>query len=163
MSLFTDIQHRTTDDAGCAVWRYSCCNGHPAFRHEGKTVLVRRALWQDEHGEIPDGKIIRMTCETPKCVHPEHMTLTTYRRLGKELGALGLMSGPVRSAKIAATKRAKYGKLTAEAVRDIRSSPETGRAMAAKYGVDEKHISRIRLNRTWREFSSPFAGLGARA
>lgn len=161
MSLFNDLLSRTIDDAGCAVWVKSCCNGHPAFRHHGKTVLVRRALWQDEHGEIPDGKIIRMTCETPKCIHPEHMELTTYQRLGKQLGALGIMSGPVRSAKIAATKRAKYAKLTPEAVREIRASPETGRAMAAKFNVDEKHISRIRLNRTWREFSSPFAGLVA--
>ena len=161
MSLFTDIQHRTIDDAGCAVWRFSCCNGHPAMRKDGKTMLVRRAIWQDLHGEIEAGKIIRMTCETPKCIHPEHMTLTTYKRLAKEMGAQGKMSGPVRSAKIAATKRAKYGKLTAEAVSDIRSSPETGRLMAAKYGVDEKHISRIRLNHCWKQFSSPWAGLGA--
>jgi len=40
MSLFTDIQHRTIDDAGCAVWRFSCCNGHPAMRKDGKTMLV---------------------------------------------------------------------------------------------------------------------------
>ena len=132
------------------------------MRKDGKTMLVRRAIWQDLHGEIEAGKIVRMTCETLKCIHPKHMTLTTYKRLGKEMGAQGKMSDPVRSAKIAATKRAKYGKLTAEAVSDIRSSPETGRAMAVKYGVDEKHISRIRLNHCWKQFSSPWTGLGAR-
>jgi hypothetical protein len=159
MGLFTDIQHRTRDDAGCAVWRFSCCNGHPAMRKDGKTVLVRRAIWTDAHGEIPDGKIIRMNCETPKCIHPDHMELTTYKRLGKQLGALGMMSGTVRSAKIAETKRKKYAKLTAEAVDEIRTSNETGRAMAAKFQVDEKHISRIRLNKCWKQFSNPFAGL----
>jgi hypothetical protein len=161
MSLFTDIQHRTRDDAGCAVWRFSCCNGHPAMRQGGKTVLVRRAIWQDLHGDIEPGKIIRMTCETEKCINPDHMELTTYQRLAKQLGALGIMSGPIRSAKIADTKRAKYAKLTAEAVREIRSSPESGRAMAKKFDVDEKHISRIRLNHCWKDFTSPFSGLGA--
>jgi hypothetical protein len=161
MSLFTDIQHRTRDDAGCAVWRFSCSNGHPAMRQDGKAVLVRRAIWQDKHGDIEPGKIIRMTCETIGCVHPDHMQLTTYQRLAKQLGSLGLMSGPVRSAKIAATKRAKYAKLTPDAVQEIRTSEETGRAMAKKFNVDEKHISRIRLNHCWKQFSSPWSGLGA--
>lgn len=161
MSLFTDIKHRTQDDAGCAVWRYSCCNGHPAMRHEGKTMLVRRAIWQDEHGDIQPSKIVRMTCDTPKCVNPEHMTLTTFQKLAKEMGALGKMSGPIRSAKIAATKRAKYSKLTLEDVHEIRTSDATGRAMAAKFNVDEKHISRIRLNHCWKQFSSPWTGLFA--
>lgn len=160
MSLFTDIQHRTRDDAGCAVWRFSCCSGHPAMRHEGKTMLVRRVIWQDEHGEIEPGKIIRMTCETPKCVNPEHMTLTTFQKLAKQMGALGKMSGPIRSAKIAATKRDKYAKLTPADVHEIRSSDAKGRDMAKKFNVDEKHISRIRLNHCWRQFSSPWAGLG---
>ena len=159
MSFFTDIQHKTRDDAGCAVWRLSCCNGHPAIRKNGKIVLVRRAVWTDEHGEIPDGKIIRMTCETPKCIHPEHMELTTYKKVAKQLGAIGVMSGSVRSAKIAETKRKKYAKLTPDAVHEIRTSNETGRAMAKKYKVNEKHISQIRLNKCWKDFQNPFLSL----
>jgi hypothetical protein len=156
MSLFDDLLKKTIDDAGCAVWMLSCCNGHPAMRAGKKTVLVRRAIYSDLHGEIPSGKIIRMTCETKNCIHPQHMEMTTYKRLGKQLGALGIMSGPIRSSKIAATKRAKYSKLTHDAVNEIRSSQESGRAMAKKFGVNEKHISRIRLNRCWRDFSNPF-------
>ena len=159
MSLFTTLLDRTADDAGCAVWQKSCCNGHPAMRQNDKTVLVRRAVWIDMHGPIPAGKIIRMTCETPKCIHPDHMAITTHQKLAKENGAKGLMSGPVRSAKIAATKRAKHAKLTNADVLEIRSSPEKGRAMAAKHGVDEKHISRIRRHQCWRDFSNPFAGI----
>jgi hypothetical protein len=162
MSLFERLIGKTVDDAGCAVWQLSCINGHPATRIGKKTVLVRRAIWEDLHGKIEPGKIVRMTCETEKCIDPDHMELTTYQRLAKQLGALGIMSGPIRSAKIADTKRAKYAKLTAEAVREIRSSPESGRAMAKKFDVDEKHISRIRLNHCWKDFTSPFSGLGVR-
>jgi hypothetical protein len=161
MSLFTDIQHRTRDDAGCAVWRFSCCNGHPAMRQGNKTVLVRRAIWQDLHGDIEPGKIIRMTCETPGCVHPDHMHLTTFQRLAKQLGSLGVMSGPVRSAKIAASKRAKYAKLTPDAVQEIRSSNQLGKDLAKKFQVSQAHISKIQKNKCWRQFSSPWAGLGS--
>ena len=131
------------------------------MRQDGKAVLVRRAIWQDKHGDIEPGKIIRMTCETTGCVHPDHMQLTTYKRLAKQLGSLGLMSGPVRSSKIAATKRAKYAKLTHDAVMEIRSSNETGKALAEKFQVAQGHISKIQLGKCWKQFSSPWAGLGA--
>ena len=155
------LQH-TTDDGDCLVWTRSCCNGHPAARVGSKTVLVRRVLWADLHGEIPVGSIVRMTCSTPLCINPDHITLTTYQRLGKQLGALGVMSGPERSAAIARTKRKTQAKLTDAAVRDIRTSDETTIVMAARYGVAQAHISKVRKHKAWRDFSSPFNGLGAR-
>jgi len=159
MSLFKSLIGKTIDDAGCAVWKLSCCNGHPAMRKNGKTVLVRRAVWEDENSAIPAGNIVRMTCETKNCITPWHMELTTFSKLGKQMGSLGRMSGPLRSAKIAATKRAKHSKLTNDDVVEIRSSLETGRAMAVKFGVNETHISRIKRNKCWKDFTNPFSGL----
>ena len=159
MRLFTQLIDRTIDDAGCAVWKHSCCNNHPAFRKDGKTMLVRREIWKDINGEIPAGKIIRMTCETDKCVHPDHMEMTNHKALAKQMGKLGLMSGPVRSAKIAAVKRATCAKLTDEAVMEIRTSNETGRKLAEKFKVSQGHISKIQKGKCWRQFSSPWAGL----
>jgi hypothetical protein len=46
------------------------------------------------------------TCETPLCVELGHLTLSTYRKVALEMSRQGLMSGPVRSARIAAAKRA---------------------------------------------------------
>lgn len=152
----------TIEDCGCLIWQRSCCNGHPAARLDGKTVLVRRVLWAALHGEIPAGRIVRMTCESALCINPEHMELTSYKKLGKQLGALGVMSGPVRSAAIARAKRKTHAKLTDAAVRDIRSSSERGRVLAARHGVSQAHISKVQKHKAWRDFSSPFAGLGAR-
>lgn len=159
MSLFSELLNRTKDDAGCAVWQRSCCNGHPAFRRNGKTLLVRREIWKDEHGEIAPGQIIAMQCETALCIEPEHMQATTHQRLAKKNGALGLMSGPVRSAKIAATKRKSQAKLTAAMVLEIRQSNEKTKTLAEKFGVAQAHISKIRVGKCWRDFSSPWAGL----
>lgn len=150
------------EDGSCLIWKGGCCNGHPATRHNGKTVLVRRLLWQELHGEIPAGHIVRMTCECKKCIEPTHMKCTTYQRLGKELGAKGIMSGPVRSAAIQRTKRKTQGKLTIEAVRAIRASDETTVALAVRYGVAQAHISKVRKHKCQIDYQSPFTGLGAR-
>lgn len=157
-----DLRHHCTDDAGCLIWQRGCCNGHPATRVDGKTRLVRRVLWEAAHGPIPAGRIVRVTCGNVLCINPECTELTTYQRLGKQLGALGVMSGPVRSAAIARAKRKTHGKLNNAAVRDIRTSDETGVALSKKYGVNQAKISAVRLGKVWRDFSSPFAGLGAR-
>ncbi len=162
MSLLETIASKTTDDAGCMVWTRSCCNGHPAARIGNKTMLVRRVLWVELHGDIPSGHIVHMTCNTPLCVEPGHMELTTFQKLGKKLGALGVMSGPIRSAAIARSKRKTHAKLSDDAVRDIRTSNESGVALAEKYGISQAHLSKVRLHKAWREFSSPFNGLGAR-
>lgn len=162
MSLLDTLTPYTVDDAGCLVWQRSCCNGHPAMRLGGKTVLVRRQLWQDKHGDIPAGHIVRMTCGTVGCIHPEHMECTTYQRLGKQLGALGIMSGTKRSAAIARAKRASpQAKLNAEAVADIRTSGEPVAVMAQRYGIAQATVSKVRLGKCWRDFASPWRGLGA--
>lgn len=157
-----DLRHHCTDDAGCLIWRRSCCNGHPAMRVGKKTKLVRRVLWEVAHGPIPAGCIVRVTCGNVLCINPECTDLTTYQRLGKQLGALGIMSGPVRSAAIARAKRKTQGKLTDAAVRDMRTSDEPGRVLAERWGVSQGHVSKVQKHKARRDFSSPFAGLGAR-
>lgn len=149
---------RIREDGDCLRWLGSCCNGHPAVRIDGKTVLVRRVLMQPG-----PGKIARCTCGTDDCINPEHLTVTTYRAVAKQLGALGVMSGPVRSARIAAVKRAgKQARITQETARAIRDSDETGRVLAARYGIAEATVSKIRLGQVRREFAgNPWRGLGA--
>ena len=129
------------------------------MRHEGKTQLVRRVLHAVLHGPMAPGQLVRMTCTTPKCIHPEHMKLVTRQTLAQELGALGLMSGLARSAAIARTKRATQGKLTDDQVREIKTSDEAGVRMAQRLGVSQSCISSIRTHRTRREFSSPWSQL----
>jgi hypothetical protein len=57
--------------------------------------------------------------------------------------------------------RENHGKLDMAKAREIRSSSETGRALAARFGVSAQLISLVRLGKSWAE-PSPFAGLGAR-
>lgn len=160
MSTAERLLRLAVEDGDCLIWTMSCANGHPSVRINGKVVLVRRAIWEDMHGPIEPGKILRCTCGSPKCINPEHTVKTTYQRLAKELGAIGVMSGPVRSAKIAATKRAgPTAKLTDADVVRIRTGNETGVALALELGVNEATISRVRLGKVRKDYRSPWGGL----
>ena len=156
------IAARTFADGGCLRWTGAVTNRHPSMRVDGRQVLTRRVIVELDSGSIARGKIVRCTCETPLCVAREHLIVTTYRAVAKECGRRGLMSGPVRSARIAAAKRAsKQAKLDAQAVIEIRASTATGAALARRHGVSESCVSRIRRGSVWREFAgNPWAGLG---
>jgi hypothetical protein len=152
-----ELLAHTYDDAGCKVWKMSCCNGHPGVRIKGKSYLTRRVIWESLYGKIGN-KVIHMTCESPKCVNPDHMAAITRKQLGSKMGALGKMSGHTRSANIAASRR-KNAQLNIEAVREIRSSIEKISVLAKKHDVTESHISKIRNHKLWRDYTSPWAGL----
>ena len=156
---FEDIQHRTIDDAGCAIWQGSCGNGYPTMRHHGRVSLVRRVLWEAANGPIPTGMIVHCTCGAQKCVELSHMELTTRGAVAKKMGAMGVLGGIARRAAIARTRRAKHAKLTEQDVAEIRLSEAPTAAQAVRYGVSPTHINRIKAHTVWRDFSSPWAGL----
>lgn len=154
MNLLEKVLANSREDADCLVWARGCCNGHPAMRWAGKTQLVRRLLWVESRGTIPAGRVVRLSCGTVNCVNPAHLKLSTYKAIAKECGAMGLMSGPVRSANIAAVKRAgKQARISQEDARAIRTSEETGHKLAARYGISQATVSKIKLNQVRREFS----------
>ena len=161
-ALSAYIAARTVDDGGCLRWIGAAGNGHPSMRVDGRQVLARRVIVEMDSGPIARGKIVRCVCETPLCVARDHLIVTTYRAVAKDCGEKGLMSGLVRSARIAAAKRAsKQAKLDAQAVIEIRASTATGAALARRYGVSISCVSRIRRGSVWREFAgNPWAGLG---
>lgn len=160
MSLLDSIRHLATEDGDCLIWRGACCSGHPSMRKNGRNVLVRRELYADTHGPIKKGAILRVTCGHLRCIEPSHAKLTTYRGVAVECGALGLMSGVVRSARIAATKRAgPQAKVSDADVRAIRESDETGAALAKRYRISEGMVSKYRLGKCRKDHVSPWAGL----
>ena len=159
------IRARCTEVGDC--WEWGMCftaNGHPTVRHAGKTTLVRRLVHQLAGKEIGHGKIVIASCENSRCVNPDHTRAVTLQAHMKRMGALGKLSDLARIAKIAATTRAKYGKITMDDARAIRESSATHEQTAQQYGINPSKVAAIRQHRCWRELSgNPFAGLGARS
>jgi hypothetical protein len=76
---------------------------------------------------------------------------------------------PTRNRTAGASKLATYrranqmNKLTAEAVAEIRSTTGNRMEWAEQYGIAPTSVDRLRRGGGgWRDYSSPFAGLGAR-
>lgn len=163
MSLLDAMRRHCTDDGGCLIWQRGTVKGHPSCRLDGRAQLVRRALFADINGNaVPKGRVLRITCGQLLCIEPAHCELTTYKAIAVECGKLGLMGGPVRSARIAATKRAgPQARTTQEVVRLIRASVDSGADLARRHGISENLVSGIRRHKVWREHVTPFSGLVA--
>lgn len=156
------IRARCIEDGDCLIWQgYSLSGRNPQIKYQGKVLLVRRVLWEAKNGPIPAGKHIAVTCSTPNCVH--HIQAETCSETQKRAGEKGMYSTPQRCAKIAATKQAQCSPLTLEQVQDIRYGPGTAKDAALRHGVGHTTAAGIRRGDRWKEYSSPFTGLGARA
>lgn len=157
------LAQNTIEEGDCLIWQRATTNGHPVWRIDGKSQLVRRHLWAITHSPIPKGRIVRTTCCNVRCVAIDHLKLTTYSALAKLLGP-AVMGGLVRSANVARAKQNQpVAVLNWDLVREIRSSPETGAAISRRLGINKTLTSRVRRHQAWKEYSTPFAGLGARA
>lgn len=147
------------EEGGCWDWTLHTVRGVPNWRrHDAKGGRVRVLLWEAIHGvTCTTNDRIHSKCGDPLCVAPDHLVRTTRGALQR-----GKRASLAKVAAIAQKARAR-SPLDWDKVRAIRASDETLTVLAARYGVTFHCISLIRLHKSWRELSSPFAGLGATA
>jgi hypothetical protein len=147
------IHEYSEEEGDCILWRHATTNGHPVFRVEGKTMLVRRWLWVQANGPIKRNRMIMTTCNDKLCVNPEHLKITTYSQFALSLGP-SIMGGPVRSAAIAKAKQnGPTASLNWDLVREIRSSDERGSVISRRLSVSHTQVTRVRNNLAWKEHS----------
>jgi hypothetical protein len=84
-------------------------------------------------------------CDNPPCVNPAHLFLGTMRDNTRDMMAKG------RDPFIG--ERHNQAKLTDDAVREIRNSPETGRALANRFSVSQATICLVRQRKHWKHVS----------
>lgn len=152
------------DEVGhCALWQGPVCNHVPQFyvrkrpnggrdKH-GAFLSCRRLVFEAVSGKpIPKGKFPVAMCRDRRCIRYEHLKLLTRKQIGQLASKEGKFSAPQRAAAIReGIRKAGRLKLTPEQVREIRTSDETGVALAARMGVDKSLPPRIRRNEAHRE------------
>lgn len=127
-------------------------NGYGRFRPGPKDVPMvgpHRFSYELHYGAIPDGLVVMHSCDNPACVKPSHLSVGTNKDNTHDAMRKGRMkhyfaSGP----DVRRGDQAK--KLSPEKVREIRSSSETRRELAQKFGVDRSIIDRIQTFKAWR-------------
>ena len=156
-NLIERIHSRCIEEGECWIWQ-GCCSSHerPQMRHNGKTEYVRHLAYEEHRGaKAQKGRRVTTTCETPRCVCPEHMTAMKVSDHNRRVSA----NSPNRAARVLKMTAAKRSasKLTMEQVKEIRESAGTLVEIAAKYGLHYSSVGNIRNGRRWAD--NTFAGL----
>ena len=88
--MLTDKQMRKTRRTadGHLLWTGGLANGRPAVKRENRTVYVKRLLWQEIHGPIPEGAVVVSTCGKRTCIEPGHLSLSGPGRYAGSRDAL---------------------------------------------------------------------------
>jgi len=132
------------DPDECWEWQASLRNGYGQlyWQVRGKPQLAHRIAYQLTHGSIPEGQVVRHSCDNKCCCNPAHL----------ELGSQGdnVRDGVRRNL-------AGVAKLTTEQVKEIRdclvrSEKPYGlnKRLAEQYGVHVTTIERIKAGKMWK-------------
>jgi hypothetical protein len=139
----------TTD---CVLWPFSVNGGkggqYPQINIQRRMVSVTHYVFEHVIGQcVPDGEVIRHTCDTPRCINPWHF------ESGDQIANMRDMVERKRSA---SGPRNGNVQLTADDVRDIRrlvAEVELRHGdlsfIARSYGVTPTAISLIVKGKTW--------------
>lgn len=115
--------------------------GYIRVNRYGKLFALHRVSYEVFNGHIPEGFLIRHTCDNPRCIHPDHLILGTNAdnvrdRDSRNRTALGEDHGK--------------SKLKETDVRNIRKLAHlSSRELGRKYAVSHKAILSIRSGETW--------------
>jgi len=173
VSLFDFIKDRCVIEGDCWNWQgaLQSCGSTPTMHLRNpvtgkrQVMSVRRAALLEKHKDSPHvlkGKLATYSCGNAACVNPEHTHAVGRRTLQKRLvQELGYLQNPLRTQKLSKIMRDK-SPLTPELVAQIRADDAPQKQIAARFGVSQAAISKIKRWETWKDTANPFAQLGAR-
>jgi hypothetical protein len=135
------------DDSG-DCWLWTGCKlkskwEYGQFKVNGKIEKAHRVSYQLYKGEIPQGLIVRHTCNNPCCVNPEHLELGTQQ---------DNMDDMVKANRQAVGIKNGRSKIKEEDIPDIRRRLALGESyysIGKLYGVTHAPIKQIKNGRSF--------------
>lgn len=112
-----------------------------------KHKTAHRLSYELHHGPIPDGMVVMHSCDNPGCVNPDHLSLGTQSQNILDAFARGRKNAippHVFGEKCGASK------LTEAQAIDVIKSSEPMKILAARFGVSNSAIERIKNGKSWR-------------
>jgi hypothetical protein len=112
-------------------------------RYNNKSTSAHRIAWSIEHGDIPEGLMVRHKCNNARCINHEHLELGTHKDNMEDRQTSGRTAAGVRHGMV---------RLTEDNVRYIRENPDkkSGRELAIQFNITPANISRIVLRKSWK-------------
>ena len=136
------------DDSGCRIWiGWRHRQGYGLLTIKKRRYLAHRVAYFLEHGSILDTEHICHHCDVTSCINIDHL----YAGDAKTNRADCINRG--RANMECLRKRGSErsdAKLTEAAVIEIRSSDESPRILAARYGVITRTIYKVIRRESWK-------------
>lgn len=135
-----------SDENGCIVWPFATTEGGYGSVWIGAERRLMRAhvvAYLVNRGSIPEGQVVRHTCDNPPCVNSTHLVLGTQVENGWDASMRGRrqLVGIDADSDVPVAEQVR---LRAEEIREKYGSGKyTQRGLAAEYGVVQAHIWRI--------------------
>ncbi len=140
--LWARVERGAPDE--CWPFRKAPTHEYGQLMDNRRPVLAHRLAYSLTKGEIPEGMVVRHTCDNPPCCNPAHLTIGTYADNSRDMTE---RSRAARLFQISTTK------LTDEQVRQIvrrRRAGEGSADLASEFGVSRGYINDLAAGRAYR-------------
>jgi hypothetical protein len=134
----------------------SCCwewtantdpDGYGRFKLNTKQLGAHRVAYTLTKGEIPDGLMVRHTCDNPACCNPDHLILGTHADNMTDMAERNRCNPPKG-------EQHYNSKLTVKQVMEIYNSPLPQNEIAELYNISKTIVSRIKHKKRWKHIHS---------
>jgi hypothetical protein len=140
------MSHVEKQENGCWLWTaYKMKNGYGTFRAPHRHELAHRVSHELFVGPIPDGFLVMHSCDNPSCVAPHHLSVGTQHNNMHDAAVKGRMRHGEKHGR---------AKLSNKCADEIRNSVGTQKEIAAKYGIRQGTVSRIKTGARRASISS---------
>lgn len=134
-------KHTKVDvQTGCWNWiAYKDRDGYGNIQIKRSPKQAHRISYTERVGEIPEGLVVRHTCDNPSCINPEHLLLGTHLDNQNDKKVRQRVVGILHP----------YAKLNNTDIENIRTSTLSQSKLGIMYGVTQAHIGRIKRRVNW--------------
>ncbi len=133
-------------EAGCWIWTRAVNNKGYGTVSVGnqKAKYAHRMYYSEFKGEIPDGMEVCHKCDTPACVNPDHLFLGTHHENMMDSSK----KGRIRTTPRSGTRHHK-AVFDNESLKYIRTSKESNKQLAEKFGCCKATVVRAKKGQTY--------------
>lgn len=112
----------------------------------GKEYKVHRLVYEEEHGEIPEGAACYHKCDNPSCINPDHIFLGTHQDNMTDMVKKGRQARGEGSGRTDLTDETAY--LIKFGCKSLSNS-----AIAKALGIDKGTVWEIRSGYGWKHIT----------